>query len=140
MVLEYIDPKNRNLDVNKNLRECSNETASYAALSCHMLCWSTSGIYATASGKVALRILCIIWTDIHLGKIKGTIVDYEINRKLELKTKPDETKKKSSTLTVFDFQWEPTECPIDSTLATYKCLGVHLDLHCKNNDVFDRQK
>jgi hypothetical protein len=41
---------------------------------------------------------------------------------------------------VYDHQWEPTECPIDPTLTTYKYLGVHLDLRCKNTDTFDRQK
>jgi hypothetical protein len=43
-------------------------------------------------------------------------------------------------LTVYDHQWEPTECPIDPTLLSYKHLGVHLDLRCKSNDAFGREK
>jgi hypothetical protein len=40
----------------------------------------------------------------------------------------------------YNHQWEPTECPIDPTLATYKYLGVHFDFRCKNNDAFERGK
>jgi hypothetical protein len=68
---------------------------------------------------------------IHLSKTES---------KHELKMKPDGTKYFFSTLTVYDHQWEPTECPIDPNLTTYKYLGVLLDLCCKNNDAFDRQK
>jgi hypothetical protein len=87
---------------------------------------------------------------IHTGKIKATIVG-KINSKHELKTKPDGTKYCFSTLTIFDYQWKPTECPIDPTLATYKNLGVYhdlrrksndvdLDLRCTNNDAFEGEK
>jgi hypothetical protein len=64
----------------------------------------------------------------------------KIDPKHELKIKPDGMKYCPSTLTVYDHQWEPTECPIDPTLVSFKYLGVHLDLHCKNNDAFERQK
>jgi hypothetical protein len=76
---------------------------------------------------------------IHPDKIKATIVS-KIDSKHELKTKPDGTKYCPSTLQVYDHQWEPTECPIDPTLAIYKYLGVHLELRCKNNDAFEREK
>jgi hypothetical protein len=76
---------------------------------------------------------------IHPGKIKATIVG-KIDAKHELKTKPDEMEYCLSTLTVFDHQREPIECPIDPILAIYKYLGVHLELRYKNNDAFERKK
>jgi hypothetical protein len=45
------------------------------------------------------------------------------------------------TLRVYDYQQrEPTECPINPILVTYKYLGAHLDLRCKNSDAFVREK
>jgi hypothetical protein len=102
-----------------------------------MLYWSTSGIYAAAPGKVALCIMRVLWTDDSSRQDKPNIMG-KIDHMHGLKTKPDGEEYCSSTLTLFGHQWEPTESPIDSTLATYKYLGVHFDLHCKNNDAFER--
>jgi hypothetical protein len=77
---------------------------------------------------------------IHPGKIKETVVGNKIDQRHDPRTKLDGTKYCSSTLTIYDNQWEPTECPIVPTLTTYKYLGVHLDLCCKITDAFDRQK
>jgi hypothetical protein len=68
-------------------------------------------------------------------KIKTNIVG-KIAHMYESRTKPDETTYCLSTLRVYDH----TEFPINPTLATYKYLGVHIDLRCKNNDAFDREK
>jgi hypothetical protein len=58
----------------------------------------------------------------------------------ELKRKADGTKYCPLSLRVYDYQWKPTECPIDLTLVTYKYLNVHLRLCCKNSDAFEREK
>jgi hypothetical protein len=64
IVLEWIESKNRKFHEDENLREYSNKTAPlHTQTPSHMLCWSISGIYAVATGKVAVCILCILWTD-----------------------------------------------------------------------------
>jgi hypothetical protein len=80
MLLEWIDPKNRYLHVNENLREYSDKTAINAAPYAYgddlATCsagpqakWSTRS--AVASSKMALCILRILWTDDSPGQDKS---------------------------------------------------------------------
>jgi hypothetical protein len=147
MVLEWIDPKSRHLHVNKNLREYSEQTAINAALYAYAnvddLATCSAGPQAKYMQQLQTKWLSTFSTfsglTIRPGNIKITI-ECKIDPKHELKIKLDKTKYYPSTLTVFDHQWEPTECSIEPTLVTYKYLGIHRDLRCKNNDVFEREK
>jgi hypothetical protein len=97
MVLEWIDPKNRTLHVNKNLREYSDQTAINAA----PCAYADDLITCSADPQVEyIQQLQAKWLStfyafsgltIHPGKIRATIED-KIDRKHELKIKTDGTK------------------------------------------------
>jgi hypothetical protein len=146
MVLESIDPKNKKLHKDESLQEYINEIARDAALYAYAddLATCSAGPQAEYTQQLQAKWLCTFCAFsglmIYAGKIKATIVGNKRDQRHDPQTKPDGTKYCPSTLTVYDHQWEPTECPIDPTLTTYKDLGVHLALRCKNNDAFDRRQ
>jgi hypothetical protein len=143
MILEWIDPKNRKLHENEDLQKYSDITAINDAPYAYIDDLATCSAGPQAEDMQQLQWLSAFYAlsglTIYLGKIKATIVG-KIDPKHELKMKPDGTKYCPSTVTVYDYQWKPTECPINPTLISYKYLGVHLDLHCKHNDALEREK
>jgi hypothetical protein len=141
MVLEWIDPKNRKLHEDKNLQDYSNKTARDTASHAYAddLATCSAGPQAEYMQQLQAKRLSAFCAfsglTIHPGEIKIATVG-KIDKRHDLQTKPDGTKYCPSTLIFNDHQREPSECPIDPTLTTYK----YLDFRCKNTDAFDRQK
>jgi hypothetical protein len=125
MVLKWIDPKNRKLNEDESLQKYSNETARDAAPYAYAnnLTTCSAGPQAKCMQQLQAKWLSAFFAffglTIHLGKIKATIVG-KIVPKHKLKTKPDGMKYCPSTLTVFDYQWEPTKCH-SGHLQVFRC-------------------
>jgi hypothetical protein len=143
ILLEWIDPRNRHLHVDENLEAYDDVTARDAAPFAYAddlatISSGTKGEYMLQLQATWLSSFCAFaGLVIHPGKIKSTVVGKVHDRHLP-RPQADGSLIYPSQVVVYDHQWKPISCPIDTEMDTYKYLGVNLDLRGRTRASFNR--
>ena len=124
ILLEWIDPSNRHHHTAETTTKYSDEDISetHPGAFADDLVTITGGPHPSKMQQIQavwISAFCAFSAlEMHPDKIKSTIVG-------------PIPQHHAKYITIYDRQWKPIQCPILTTLATYKYLGVHLDL--RNN-------